>query len=48
MQEAECLPEAAFTALTVALTKDSELSVTFTSVRESGGQRCQAAALLKK
>lgn len=32
------LPEAAFTALTVALTNDSELSVTFTSVREVRGQ----------
>lgn len=34
MQEAECLPEAAFTALTVDLTNDSELSVTCTSVKE--------------
>lgn len=38
MQEAERLPEAAFTALTVALRNDSELSVTFTSGRESSGQ----------
>lgn len=35
MQQAERLPEAAVTALTVALTNESELSVTFTSGRET-------------
>ena len=35
MQQAERLPEATFTAPTVALTNDSELSVTFTSGRET-------------
>lgn len=37
MQEAERLPEAAFTALAVTLKNDSEFSVTFMSVRNSGG-----------
>lgn len=35
MQQAERLPEAAVTALTVALMNESELSVTFTSGRET-------------
>jgi len=47
MQEAESLPEAAFTALTVALTNESELSVTFTSGRKSGDKLCVTCCFLK-